>query len=55
MGESVSKFISDYCNPDTVAVNVRSLVGRKRKRDDDFDGTTESNFIIEKTMHTPKR
>jgi hypothetical protein len=55
MGESVSKFLTDYFNPHTVATNVRALVGRKRRREESDDQDNDSDYILEKTLHTPKK
>ena len=54
MGESVSKFL-DYCDPHTVASNVRAFVGRKRRRDEIDDQDSDSESFLEKTLHTPKK
>ncbi|PSN37223.1 Protein germ cell-less [Blattella germanica] len=53
MGESLSKFVRDYCDP--VATNVRALVGRKRRRDEIDDQESDSDLFLEKTLHTPKK
>ncbi|KAJ9578457.1 hypothetical protein L9F63_005327, partial [Diploptera punctata] len=53
MGESVSKFLSDY--PQTVVSNVRAFVGRKRRHDEIDDQDNDSDLFLEKTLHTPKK
>jgi len=55
MGQSVTKFLTDYCDPHTVATNVRAFVGRKRRRDEREDLDNDSDLILEKTLHTPKK
>ncbi|XP_067008338.1 protein germ cell-less [Anabrus simplex] len=56
MGETWSKFLSDYCDTGTRAVgrSVRALVGRKRKRDEDYDESAELD-VLQNTLNTPKR
>lgn len=55
MGESLSKFLPDYCHPHTVAANVRAFVSRKRRRDECEDEDNDPDMILEKTLHTPKK
>lgn len=55
MGQSITKFVTDYCDPHTVATNVRALVGRKRRRDESEDQDNDSDLLLEKTLHTPKK
>lgn len=55
MGESLSKLFT-HIQPNTLANNVRSAIIGKRKRvDKDEDTDEESNLVLERTMHTPKR
>lgn len=55
MGQSLAKFLTDYCDPHTVATNVRAFVGRKRRRDESEDQDNDSDLLLEKTLHTPKK
>lgn len=55
MGERISKFLTDSFNPHNVASNVRALVGRKRRREESDDQDIDSDHILEKTLHTPKK
>ena len=52
MGQSLTKFLTDYCD---VATNVRAFVGRKRRRDESEDQDSDSDLLLEKTLHTPKK
>lgn len=55
MGESVSKYVTGYCHPHAVASHIRAFVGRKRRRDESDDQDNDSDLILEKTLHTPKK
>jgi BTB/POZ domain-containing protein 13 len=54
MGESLSKFLSDYCHPHAVATNIRDFVSRKRRRDESEDEDNDPD-MLEKTLHTPEK
>jgi BTB/POZ domain-containing protein 13 len=54
MGESLSKFLSDYCHRHVVATNIRPFVSMKRRRDES-EGEDNDPCMLEKTLHTPKK